>query len=591
MRRLLPVLIGVMVLPLLLGARCQTLYENDQILKPSTKLSSLPTCPGSPVDNNYSARRNWTDCFGISSHSDYNIFTDDFKYVGEWKDGKWHGQGTFTNPSGDKYVGEWKDNKTNGQGTYTYANGTNYVGEFKSGMKHGQGTYTYPVGTVKEGMWENNKFLYAKKSLKGVKKQPIGTEEAKESLRSTPEGRRWLEEAAAFRTAQSLKRLSLKRLRETKNCPKCDLQGAKLQGADLFGADLRNANLRNAELQGADLREANLSGALLAVADLRGAKLEGAKLKGANLNGTHLMRATLKGADLKGANLRGANFYDAQLDSEGIKIAKESGAINVYEPVVAAKKTPKVKPKPPVVAKATPKTTKPKPPAQSISASGFFVSKLGHVITNEHVVRNCKSVTVGDNANKQSPANVEETDRRNDLALLKLSTLTMASAETQSLIAKLGIKVVPLASDGLLRSKDVELGERVMVSGYPYGDIFSNTIKVTGGMVSAVRGMGDNSSQFTMDAAVQKGSSGGPIYDENGNVVGVVVAKLDRAKVAKRIGSMPENMNFGIKASTVRQFLNASGLPTKWSTRSKRMSTTELAKIAQKQTLMVMCHQ
>ena len=167
----------------------------------------------------------------------------------------------------------------------------------------------------------------------------------------------------------------------------------------------------------------------------------------------------------------------------------------------------------------------------------------------------------------------------------------MASADTKFLISKLGITAVPLASDGLLRSEDVELGERVLVAGYPYGDIFSNTIKVTGGMVSAVRGMGDDSSQFTMDAAVQKGSSGGPIYDENGNVVGVVVAKLDRAKVARRIGSMPENMNFGIKASTVRQFLTSSGLPTKWSTRSKSMSTKELAKIAQKQTLMVMCHQ
>ena len=225
--------------------------------------------------------------------------------------------------------------------------------------------------------------------------------------------------------------------------------------------------------------------------------------------------------------------------------------------------------------------------------SGFFVSRFGHVITNEHVVRDCKSVTVGDNAKKQSPVTVEETDRRNDLALLKLSTLTMASAETKSLIAKLGIGVfpLPLASDGLLRSEDVELGEGIMVSGYPYGDIFSNTIKVTTGIVSAVRGMGDDSSQFTMDAAVQKGSSGGPIYDENGNVVGVVVAKLDRAKVAKRIGSMPENMNFGIKASTVRQFLTSSGLPTKWSTRSTSMSTKELAKIAQKQTLMVVCHQ
>jgi S1-C subfamily serine protease len=218
------------------------------------------------------------------------------------------------------------------------------------------------------------------------------------------------------------------------------------------------------------------------------------------------------------------------------------------------------------------------------------VSKTGHVITNEHVVRDCNRVTVGDNANKQAPADVIETDRRNDLALLKLSSLDMASAETKSLIKKLGIKIMPLAARGLLRSEDVELGEEVLVAGYPYGDIFSNTIKVTRGIVSANRGMGDDSGQFQMDAAVQSGSSGGPIYDENGNIVGVVVAQLDKAKVAKAIGSLPENVNFGIKASTVRQFLTSSGLPSKWSERSEGMSTKQLAKIAEKQTLMVMCH-
>ncbi|MDP6781918.1 MAG: serine protease, partial [Alphaproteobacteria bacterium] len=230
------------------------------------------------------------------------------------------------------------------------------------------------------------------------------------------------------------------------------------------------------------------------------------------------------------------------------------------------------------------------PPPQSGSGSGFFVSKTGHVITNEHVVKNCNRVTVGDNAHKQAPADVIETDRRNDLALLKLSSLDMASAETKSLIKKLDIKIMPLAARGLLRSEDVELGEKVMVAGYPYGDIFSDTIKVTRGIVSANRGMGDDSGQFQMDAAVQAGSSGGPIYDENANIVGVVVAQLDPLKVAKAIGSLPQNVNFGIKASTVRQFLTSSGLPTKWSERSKSMSTKQLAKIAEKQTLMVMCH-
>ena len=128
-----------------------------------------------------------------------------------------------------------------------------------------------------------------------------------------------------------------------------------------------------------------------------------------------------------------------------------------------------------------------------------------------------------------------------------------------------------------------------MVGGYPYGDIYSNTIKVTGGMVSAIRGMGDDSGQFQMDAAVQLGSSGGPIYDENGNIVGVVVAQLNKMKVAKAIGSLPENVNFGIKASTVRQFLVSSGLPTKWSERTDLMSSRDIAKIAKNQTVMVVC--
>ena len=103
-------------------------------------------------------------------------------------------------------------------------------------------------------------------------------------------------------------------------------------------------------------------------------------------------------------------------------------------------------------------------------------------------------------------------------------------------------------------------------------------------------GVWDDSAQFQMDAAVQPGNSGGPIYDENGNIVGVVIAQLNKLKVAKTIGSLPENVNFGIKASTVRQFLTAAGLPTKWSDRKKRKSRKEVAQIAKKQTVMVMCH-
>ena len=68
------------------------------------------------------------------------------KYMGEWKDGKKHGQGTFTYGKGkwegEKYVGEFKHGYRNGQGTYTWSDGDKYVGKFKDDKPNGQGTYT-----------------------------------------------------------------------------------------------------------------------------------------------------------------------------------------------------------------------------------------------------------------------------------------------------------------------------------------------------------------------------------------------------------------------------------------------------------------
>ena len=231
------------------------------------------------------------------------------------------------------------------------------------------------------------------------------------------------------------------------------------------------------------------------------------------------------------------------------------------------------------------------PSPQSGTGSGFFVSKMGHVITNAHVVRGCNKVTIGDNANKQVSAEVINEDSSNDLALLKLSTLEMTSVDSKSLIQKLSIAVVPLASKGLLRAEDVRLGEKVLVAGYPFGDFFSTSIKVTTGVVSSTRGAGDDSGQFQLDAAVQPGNSGGPIYDSGGNIVGVIISQLDKLKVAKAIGSLPENVNFGIKASTVRQFLMSSGLPSKKAEQTEEKSTEQLAEIAQNQALMVRCLQ
>jgi hypothetical protein len=77
------------------------------------------------------------------------------KYVGEFRDDKRHGQGTYTFANGNKYVGEYRDGKRHGQGTYTLANGDKYVGEFRDGKAHGQGTYF----SLADNQWKGDKYV------------------------------------------------------------------------------------------------------------------------------------------------------------------------------------------------------------------------------------------------------------------------------------------------------------------------------------------------------------------------------------------------------------------------------------------------
>lgn len=88
------------------------------------------------------------------------ISYDDGTYIGEIKDGKPHGKGTWTVLDGDiKYVGDWEDGLMHGQGEFTVLGeqGFEYVGDFKDGIMHGQGELTNPdgnkyVGDFKDGM-------------------------------------------------------------------------------------------------------------------------------------------------------------------------------------------------------------------------------------------------------------------------------------------------------------------------------------------------------------------------------------------------------------------------------------------------------
>jgi len=78
-------------------------------------------------------------------------------YVGNFKDGKFDGDGTMTYKDGDKYVGEWVDNEIHGEGKMFYIDGSTYVGNFDSGNWHGKGRFTHINGDTYEGDLINGK--------------------------------------------------------------------------------------------------------------------------------------------------------------------------------------------------------------------------------------------------------------------------------------------------------------------------------------------------------------------------------------------------------------------------------------------------
>jgi hypothetical protein len=85
---------------------------------------------------------------------------DGAKYVGEWRDGRRNGKGTYTFSTGDIYLGEFKDGKFDGNGTYKYKSGQRYVGEFKDGKFNGNGIlYAADESISSSGIWADDEYV------------------------------------------------------------------------------------------------------------------------------------------------------------------------------------------------------------------------------------------------------------------------------------------------------------------------------------------------------------------------------------------------------------------------------------------------
>ena len=140
-----------------------------------------------------------------------------------------------------------------------------------------------------------------------------------------------------------------------------------------------------------------------------------------------------------------------------------------------------------------------------------------------------------------------------------------------------------------IRDKENELGETVIVLGFPLADLLADNMHMTSGDVSALSGIKNDQRYIQMSAPVQPGNSGGPMLDESGNLSGIVSSKLNAIAVANYTGALPENVNFAIKSKYLVDHLKANNVNFEYSSSSDELKKSKIARAAKDYTVKVKC--
>jgi serine protease Do len=138
------------------------------------------------------------------------------------------------------------------------------------------------------------------------------------------------------------------------------------------------------------------------------------------------------------------------------------------------------------------------------SGTGFVVSPDGYLVTSFHVIKDAELIVV-ENANHIYKAKVVFREKEHDLAILKITDTTFK-----------GFKSLPYT----FKPKDALLGETVYTLGFPREDIVYGE-----GSVSSKTGYEGDSASYQVSIPVNPGNSGGPLFDENGYLIGMISGK------------------------------------------------------------------
>lgn len=178
------------------------------------------------------------------------------------------------------------------------------------------------------------------------------------------------------------------------------------------------------------------------------------------------------------------------------------------------------------------------------SGSGFAISSNGIIVTNYHVVEGASTIKVrGINSdfNKSYTAKVLVTDKNNDLALIQIEDAGFTS-----------LGAIPFT----IKTSLASVGENISVLGYPLRAAMGDEIKLTNGIISSKTGFQGDITSYQISAPIQPGNSGGPVFDSQGNLIGIINAKLTGA----------ENASYAIKSSYLTGLIELLPTPPKLQT-------------------------
>jgi hypothetical protein len=204
-------------------------------------------------------------------------------------------------------------------------------------------------------------------------------------------------------------------------------------------------------------------------------------------------------------------------------------------------------------------------PAPTGSGTGFIVTATGHLVTNQHVISGCGSLTVDGQV-----ATLLAEDAVFDLALLQVAALSGTAP-------------------AVFAASPARLNSDVTVVGYPLSGVLGG-LNVTRGAVTSTKGIGGDGINMQISAPVQPGNSGGPVLNASGQVVGVVVARLSDDFGMESFGVVPQNVNFAIRGEIAKLFLAQNGIEPVVVEAGAVLPPEDLAEVAQGFTRLITCN-